>query len=147
MIVALTEKSEWTCSAGMVVLSADRPNFCPYCGTPWAQQCRYPTLYTKPVRLQLSRKAGFNLQALSKATNGLPAVIVARPSGYGNPFPVKDCDGPADAVARFRSLVEGFIEESSVLRNLEALRGKNLACWCKPGEPCHADVLLELANK
>lgn len=26
------------------------------------------------------------------------------------------------------------------------LRGKNLACWCKPGEPCHADVLLELAN-
>jgi hypothetical protein len=26
------------------------------------------------------------------------------------------------------------------------LRGKDLACWCKPGEPCHADVLLELAN-
>lgn len=25
------------------------------------------------------------------------------------------------------------------------LRGKNLACWCKDG-PCHADVLLELAN-
>jgi hypothetical protein len=29
---------------------------------------------------------------------------------------------------------------------LGELRGKNLACWCKPGEPCHADVLLELAN-
>ncbi|TIT42348.1 MAG: DUF4326 domain-containing protein [Mesorhizobium sp.] len=28
-----------------------------------------------------------------------------------------------------------------------ALRGKNLGCWCKIGEPCHADVLLELANK
>lgn len=27
-----------------------------------------------------------------------------------------------------------------------ALRGKNLACWCRPGEPCHADVLLEIAN-
>ena len=27
------------------------------------------------------------------------------------------------------------------------LRGKNLACWCKPDQPCHADVLLELANK
>ena len=26
------------------------------------------------------------------------------------------------------------------------LRGKNLACWCKPGTPCHADVLLALAN-
>lgn len=29
----------------------------------------------------------------------------------------------------------------------EALRGKNLACWCKPGSPCHADVLLEIANR
>ena len=27
------------------------------------------------------------------------------------------------------------------------LRGKNLACWCKPGTPCHADVLLEIANR
>lgn len=26
------------------------------------------------------------------------------------------------------------------------LRGKNLACWCKPGDECHVDVLLELAN-
>ncbi|WP_425065571.1 DUF4326 domain-containing protein [Reyranella sp.] len=29
----------------------------------------------------------------------------------------------------------------------KALRGKNLACWCKPGSPCHADVLLEIANR
>jgi hypothetical protein len=27
------------------------------------------------------------------------------------------------------------------------LRGKNLACWCKLGQPCHADILLELSNK
>lgn len=27
------------------------------------------------------------------------------------------------------------------------LKGKNLACWCKPGDPCHADILLGLANK
>lgn len=26
------------------------------------------------------------------------------------------------------------------------LAGKNLACFCKLGEPCHADVLLALAN-
>lgn len=30
---------------------------------------------------------------------------------------------------------------------LPELRGKNLACWCRSGEPCHADVLLELANR
>lgn len=29
---------------------------------------------------------------------------------------------------------------------VDDLRGKNLACWCKPGTPCHADVLLRLAN-
>ncbi|MDO9068608.1 MAG: DUF4326 domain-containing protein [Deltaproteobacteria bacterium] len=26
------------------------------------------------------------------------------------------------------------------------LAGKNLACWCELDQPCHADVLLELAN-
>jgi hypothetical protein len=35
---------------------------------------------------------------------------------------------------------------AKVLANLPHLRGKNLACWCKPGQPCHADVLLEIAN-
>jgi hypothetical protein len=30
---------------------------------------------------------------------------------------------------------------------IEPLRGKNLACWCRLDQPCHADVLLELANE
>jgi hypothetical protein len=29
---------------------------------------------------------------------------------------------------------------------VEELRGKNLACRCKLGAPCHADVLLQMAN-
>ena len=29
----------------------------------------------------------------------------------------------------------------------QALRGKNLACWCPLDAPCHADVLLEIANR
>lgn len=28
-----------------------------------------------------------------------------------------------------------------------ALRGRDLACWCPLDQPCHADVLLELANR
>lgn len=44
-----------------------------------------------PVRLQLNRRKGFNLQALSLATNGLPAVNVARPSKWGNPYKVGEC--------------------------------------------------------
>ena len=45
---------------------------------------------TKPVRLQLSRRKGFDLQAVSFAKNGRPAVKVARPSMLGNPFTVED---------------------------------------------------------
>src|SRR4051812_11243137 len=41
---------------------------------------------TKPVRLQLSRRKGFDLKALSLETNGLPGVNVARPGKWGNPF-------------------------------------------------------------
>lgn len=33
-----------------------------------------------------------------------------------------------------------------VLANLHELRGHDLCCWCKPGHPCHADVLLRAAN-
>lgn len=40
---------------------------------------------TAPIRLQLSRRKGFNLQAASRAANGLDAVNVARPSKWGNP--------------------------------------------------------------
>lgn len=29
---------------------------------------------------------------------------------------------------------------------IRRLRGKNLACFCKLSEPCHADILLEIAN-
>jgi len=32
-------------------------------------------------------------------------------------------------------------------KSLSELRGKNLACWCSLSEPCHADILLKLANK
>lgn len=37
-------------------------------------------------------------------------------------------------------------QRASILDGLPALRGKTLMCWCPPGSPCHADVLLELAN-
>lgn len=36
---------------------------------------------------------------------------------------------------------------SWIRNNIGSLKGKNLSCWCKEGECCHADVLLKLANK
>ena len=38
----------------------------------------------RPVRLQLSRRKGFNLQTLSRKFNGLDAVKVSRPGRWGN---------------------------------------------------------------
>ena len=36
--------------------------------------------------------------------------------------------------------------DEAVKRLLEPLRGRDLVCWCPLDKPCHADVLLELAN-
>ena len=41
----------------------------------------------------------------------------------------------------------GYGRRSKLIASLPALRGKNLACWCKLGRPWHADVLVELANQ
>lgn len=97
----------------------------------------------RPIRLQLSRKSGFNLQAHSLAMNGLEAVKVDRSTKFGNPFAYDD---KREAVAMFRSALPELVFFQIGEANVLALRGKNLACWCKPGDPCHADVLLEIAN-
>lgn len=47
---------------------------------------------THPIRLQLSRARGFDLQLLSRATNGLPAKKVTRPGRWGNPFDFRKSD-------------------------------------------------------
>lgn len=125
---------------------------------------------TKPVRLQLSRKRGFSLQALSMATNGLPAVKVDRSTKWGNPFvPGRDSRViPGRKVQDKRhaaSLYLGFapLQTKLVCAAVEELQGRNLACWCAlcevheaTGNPvgnncpwcdrCHADTLLQLAN-
>lgn len=38
-------------------------------------------------------------------------------------------------------------QRAAILVNIKELRGKDLACWCPLDQPCHANVLLKLANK
>lgn len=95
-----------------------------------------------PERIQLSRRKGWR-----KPEN---TVVVARPSKWGNPFRSgENALSRADAVEQFRDLVmdpgrtyQGFRQTVR-----EELGGKNLACWCPLDQPCHADVLLALANE
>lgn len=112
--------------------------------------------------MQLSRKAGYNLQAASRALNGLPARRITRPGPWGNPFTIEDTAkryhlDPAAAQARAVALCEQWLR-GALDHELSpgappsrdtvraGLGGHNLACWCRPGTPCHADVLIELAN-
>lgn len=82
------------------------------------------------------------------------AVIVARPSKWGNPYKVGEHPHgdrrrkpytPETAVAEYRRReARGAAFSAMVAREL---RGKDLACWCALDQPCHADVLLEIANR
>lgn len=108
----------------------------------------------KPQRIRLSRKRGFNLQAESQKLNGLPAANVARPTLWGNPYKLPKIALGNDRDSAAKKLIHWFREDlinGALTYNLEDVRkelaGKNLACWCKPGQCCHADVLLELANE
>lgn len=76
-------------------------------------------------------------------------VSVCRPGPWGNPFKVGAVctETPEKAVAMFRKwLSDDRDGRLLALAAKRELRGKNLACWCRPGTPCHADVLLDLAN-
>lgn len=103
-----------------------------------------------PVRLQRSRKKGSKLVS----PNGLEIACVTRPGMWGNPFRAGEAVGETpidtakDAVDCFRIWLEvNPIGKTVADAARRYLRGKNLACWCKPGDPCHADVLLEIANE
>lgn len=87
------------------------------------------------------------------------AVYVGRPSQWGNPFkPENFTRGviePTHRLARMRAVkayryeivqMNGGIVGFNRFWVARHLRGKDLACWCPLDQPCHADVLLKLAN-
>lgn len=99
----------------------------------------------EPVRLQLSRKKGFDLQAHSLATNGLPAVNIARPGRYGNRFTVEEHGSAEEARDQFDHDLRkcGCFHPEQYEAYLKPLIGHNVACWCALDKPCHGDPLLE----
>lgn len=107
----------------------------------------------RPQRIRLSRQRGFDLQAESLALNGLPAVNCARPSKWGNPFRITPERSQILAVGAFKTWLTvdgvdaGMADRKKwILENLHQLRGKNLACFCRPQDRCHCDVLLDLVQ-
>jgi hypothetical protein len=66
-------------------------------------------------------------------------------SKWHNPFKLRrnaSQEERAEVLARY----ERHLHDSGLVNDLHELRGRDLACWCKPA-PCHGDVLLRLANE
>lgn len=120
---------------------------------------------TRPKRIQRKRTKGWRMPPNT--------VYVGRPSRWGNPFRVGNYALKGDADPNYRGPLKMLFVQTTkehadsrftllntadqilewfewymraVDRPLTELRGKDLACWCKEGAPCHADILLKLAN-
>ena len=91
----------------------------------------------KPIRIQRSR------QHKMVNPNGLPIVYVGRPSKWGNPFEIGRITRE-NAVILYK---EGIIKGFRIIEVKQELKGKNLSCWCSLDKPCHADILLKIANE
>ncbi len=103
-----------------------------------------------PKRIQLKRIAGWRLPE--------NAVKISRPGKWGNPFVITDKVHPGhmtggcyyavptleDALACYQE----YLEKRPDLKRdaVEELAGKDLACFCREGEPCHGDILISVAN-
>lgn len=92
-----------------------------------------------PKRIQRKRTKGWKMPENS--------VYVGRPTWWGNPF--QGCGYPDEQVADYKHWVMTSDSDWAnwVRANIHKLKGRNLACWCQLDQPCHADVLLELANQ
>ena len=105
----------------------------------------------EPKRIQRRRAKGWRMSP--------GAICVDRSTPWGNPFVVGKDGTAAECVDLYRKLLSGFVcldahaapaaqdaARTHVVEHLGELRGKPLACWCGIGRPCHADVLLAIAN-
>ena len=90
-----------------------------------------------PQRIQLRRTKGWRMPPNT--------VKVDRTTRWGNDFIMAHEGTRLLAVAQHRQ--QAIAQNEACPKYYEPLRGKNLACWCPLDKPCHADVLLELANQ
>ena len=73
-------------------------------------------------------------------------VYIGRSSKWNNPFAIKySTASKVEAVALYREYFTEQIKDESFLEALTNLRGKTLACHCRP-RACHGDVIAEYLN-
>ncbi len=94
-----------------------------------------------PKRIQRKRTKGWRMPPNT--------VYVGRNSDYRNWFVVGEHGTAKECVERYERDIADWRAEhpQKYLDWIGHLRGKDLACWCALDQPCHADVLLKLANE
>lgn len=70
-------------------------------------------------------------------------VYIGRPSKWGNPFREGQDGTRAEVIAKYEQWLRNNPE---LLEQIEELRGKILACWCKP-RACHGDIIVKILNE
>lgn len=109
-----------------------------------------------PERVQLSRRKGWKMPPNT--------IKVDRTTKWGNPC-IVGVHGTREQCVRWLELAlaghivlghkkdaDGYLADKliayvkMVRRDRRFLVGKNLACWCPIGEPCHVDPLLDVAR-
>ena len=103
-----------------------------------------------PRRIQMTRSSPWRC-------DNPDAVIVDRRSEWGNRHRIGDPDpatgspmGASAVVFWFEADLDPLVSSDATAareRIRNALRGRDLACWCALDAPCHADVLLKIANE
>ena len=96
---------------------------------------------SKPQRIQRSRAKGWKMPE--------NAIYVGRPTVWGNPYMVGSqlMNGETLTAEKAVALYEQHLRENFDERDIRhCLRNMDLACWCALDQPCHADVLLRIAN-
>lgn len=98
--------------------------------------------------MQLSRAKGWRMPP--------DTAKVDRTTRWGNPFVIGKDGTREECIALYRRCVAAnsattrkdvLASRALVAEHVGELKGKNLACWCPLDGPCHADVLIELANR
>ena len=94
-----------------------------------------PMTTEHPRRIRRQRTKGWRMPPNT--------VYVGRPTFWGNPWKA----GRDGTAAECLDLYEQYFTVECGEKARRELRGKNLACWCPLDQPCHADVLLWIANE
>ena len=73
------------------------------------------------------------------------AKYVGRPTKWGNPFKITDIDNGEKVLCLYEAWLKNQIAQGKL--DVSVLKGLDLACFCPLSSPCHADVLLRMANQ